>query len=920
MRTGLANYIEETAQSASYLRRDESDFVSNKDKSLEFLNKIAPVLKIKDPQKELFIISEQTDQYSQSHIKIRQQFNGIPVAGSESIIHIKSNGKINFHGYAYPTPIANKTAKIDKEQAVQIVSADLEKTSIHKELNTKQKSELEYEGPSSRLIYHYIEGIANELVLAYEVTIRSNPIDEWVYKVNASNGRIIDKYNHTCSVTVPATATDLNGIQRDFNTTKIVDNYYLIDASRPMYNPQSVLPSSPQGVIWTKDAKNTDLTVVDQIVTKDNNWNVNPTAVSAHFNAGATYEYYKNVHKRNSIDNKGGNIISVINVTDEGKSMENAYWNGKFIAYGNGGTTFKPLAAALDVAAHELTHGVIQHSANLNYVGQSGAINESIADIFGVLVDRDDWKIGEEVMRPGTYPSGALRDMSDPHNGGTKGDYYWQPRTMSEYFITKSDNGGVHINSGIPNYAFYLIATAISKEKAEQIYYRALNDYLFASAQFVDLRIAVVEAAKVIYNDGSPEVIAIRNAFDAVGIAEGPGTAIGNQLPPNPGETSFIFHGLQGDPNSLYLLKDTTGIFPISQTPMKNRISVTDNGAFGYFVNAAGRIVRKDLNTNVETIYDNLAIWDNVAISKDGNKIAAISVDKDSSIYVKSINTVNWKKFLLYNPTYTPGVTTKGPQYADALEWDYSGENVMYDCFNEYPGRTDTIEYWDIGFIKVWDNALKNYGDGTIKKLIPTLPEGISIGNPTFAKNSPNVIAYDYIDENERAAYIIGSNIEKGDYDTIFANNTLGFPNYSTDDEVLLFTVVYPKDTSVAYVELQGNKISSLSGFAPIVEKVDRPICFANGSRVTTDKIEAKEEPINIYPTNVAEHINIQTPNYIVGYRIEIVNMLGEVIKVEQIKGSGVNQVFVGNLSEGTYFIKLFERDVLTARKFIKLK
>ncbi len=102
--------------------------------------------------------------------------------------------------------------------------------------------------------------------------------------------------------------------------------------------------------------------------------------------------------------------------------MDNAFWNGVFMAYGDGNVAFKPLAQALDVAAHEMTHGVIQHTVNLEYRGESGALNESFADVFAAMVDRDDWQLGEDVIKSlGLFPSGALRDMAHPHNGVSRG-------------------------------------------------------------------------------------------------------------------------------------------------------------------------------------------------------------------------------------------------------------------------------------------------------------------------------------------------------------------------------------------------------------------------------------------------------------------------------------------------------------------
>jgi bacillolysin len=143
----------------------------------------------------------------------------------------------------------------------------------------------------------------------------------------------------------------------------------------------------------------------------------------------------------------------LINVADEdGSSMGNAFWNGQAMFYGNGDGAFQPLARGLDVAGHEMTHGVVQSTANLDYEGESGALNESFADVFGSMIDRDDWKIGEDVVKTSAFPSGALRSLEDPHNGASTNNFNagWQPRHYDERYKGTEDNGGVHINSGIP--------------------------------------------------------------------------------------------------------------------------------------------------------------------------------------------------------------------------------------------------------------------------------------------------------------------------------------------------------------------------------------------------------------------------------------------------------------------------------------
>ncbi|MDQ3073898.1 MAG: M4 family metallopeptidase, partial [Bacteroidota bacterium] len=418
----------------------------------------------------------------------------------------------------------------------------------------------------------------------------------------------------------------------------------------------------------SNNAFNNDLSVV-HITSGSTIWS-NPAAVSAHYNAGVAYEYFRTIHGRNSFDNLGGSIYSIINVADDdGTSLENAFWNGKAMFYGNGGSAFKPLAASLDVAGHEMTHGVVQNTANLEYEGESGAINESMADVFGSMMDRDDWLIGEEVVRTTHYPSGALRSLSNPHNGGTGLSHPgYQPMHVSEKYTGSQDNGGVHINSGIPNHAYYLFATAIGKEKAEKIYYRTLSTYLTRSSNFADLRIAVVQASKDLYGDGSAEMQAAENAFAGVGIG---GPAGGNKpkdIPENKGQDFLLSYDTDiSNPNRLY--RSTTegaDFIALSTTQMKKKPSVTDDGKYAYFVSTDSRIRRISLDpaNKEEIIVQNQPMWDNVAISKDGKRLAAVTSTIDTSIYVYDFGSAQWTRFYLYNPTFGDE-KTEGPRYAD---------------------------------------------------------------------------------------------------------------------------------------------------------------------------------------------------------------------------------------------------------------
>jgi Zn-dependent metalloprotease len=383
-----------------------------------YLGELKKAMRISDPANEFTELAVWSDDLDMVHYKMQQYYEGIKVYGGQVILH-GTEGMINkINGTYFPTPdLTDLIPTIDKKQAIETAVENLSQATSYKELNEKNKTLLEYQGPEAELIiYHNLRDLTSEQ-LAYRITIRPNVIEHWAVYVDAKSGSVINKYNMTCTEG-PATAQaqDLNGVTQTIHTYQTNGQYYMIDASRPMYNGgQSQLPDNPVGAIWTIDAQNSNMQdlQVSHITSNNNSWNY-PTAVSAHNNAGITYEYFKNTHSRNSIDGQGGTIISIINVTDDnGGGLDNAFWNGKAMFYGNGNQLFLPLAGALDVGGHEISHGVTQHTANLEYQGQSGAINESMSDIVGCMVDRDDWLLGEDIIPSNStnYPSGALRDM-----------------------------------------------------------------------------------------------------------------------------------------------------------------------------------------------------------------------------------------------------------------------------------------------------------------------------------------------------------------------------------------------------------------------------------------------------------------------------------------------------------------------------
>lgn len=265
-----------------------------------------------------------------------------------------------------------------------------------------------------------------------------------------------------------------------------------------------------------------------------------PAVNEAYDGAGETYDLYWEVYQRNSVDGNGLRLDSTVHYD---MNYDNAFWNGQQMVYGDGDEKLPPaqqlfnrFTIALDVIGHELTHGVTQYTANLNYQDQSGALNESISDVFGSLVkqrklaqtaDQADWIIGEGLFTANVHGVG-IRSMKAP---GTAYDDPVlgrdpQPADMAHYVNTVEDNGGVHINSGIPNHAFYLVAVEIGGfawEKAGNIWYAALKGKFQPATNFQNAADLTFAAAGEIYGAGSLEQQAVRKGWAGVGITVGGG-------------------------------------------------------------------------------------------------------------------------------------------------------------------------------------------------------------------------------------------------------------------------------------------------------------------------------------------------------------------------------------------------------------
>lgn len=307
------------------LKNHENKGVSKENLALQYLTAAAPMMKIKKPLDEFYILNVETDNLNMTHVRMQQHVKGIPIYGSEILIH-GSDQNFNFlNGTYFPTiELDNVIPVISKDTAIAMIKQEM---GIHDEYQNSFSDFGDLSPVSELLVYP----INNQFKLAYHVTIYKNLIDRWECFIDAQNGEVLNKYQSICkfhnhhsnhmedvcidNVHVPflekeeilvdgqatANALDLFGVNRIINTYQVSNRFYMIDGSRDIFSSTPTrLPDNPSGVIWTVDALNKpplgNSIKYEQITTSNNVWN-NKTAVSAHYNGGKAFEYFRNTHK-----------------------------------------------------------------------------------------------------------------------------------------------------------------------------------------------------------------------------------------------------------------------------------------------------------------------------------------------------------------------------------------------------------------------------------------------------------------------------------------------------------------------------------------------------------------------------------------------------------------------------------------------
>jgi Zn-dependent metalloprotease len=289
-------------------------------------------------------------------------YQGAEVWGRDVRVHLGREGNVeSFNGRYIPTPA-------DPPAGVVTIDPGRAQTAALDRFGSR--------GTVTEIRKVYLPGEAESPKLCWLVGVAGGLDQRKDFFVEASTGEIVKEYNRVVmDGAVTGSGMDVRGVTRSLSVYQIGSQFYMIDASKPMYAPsQSQLPDDGKGVVYAFSARNGEANIYHITSTNQNSWS-DHAGVSALFTSGKVYDYFKTVHGRNAIDNNGGTMNVVVNFKT---NYSNAFWNGQYMVFGNGdGSTFSDLSGAADVTAHEMSHGITEWSANLLYENQSGALNES---------------------------------------------------------------------------------------------------------------------------------------------------------------------------------------------------------------------------------------------------------------------------------------------------------------------------------------------------------------------------------------------------------------------------------------------------------------------------------------------------------------------------------------------------------------
>lgn len=533
----------------SIIDKNDRRFNSLKTKSLNLLRSRDALI----GEMDLQVTQIKQDQLQMYHTRVQQMVERVPVWAGEAIVHLNKNESLfgvtdnlvtNIN--VDTNPIIDDKIAIDRAKVLFGCEKCLTETQTP-DLWVMRNEGVDYlvyrvqlrtetAKTNASMPVYFIDAHTSELVFAYD-----NLQHQSVTGTGTSlySGTVSMKTSKVCTTPTPTPTPPPGGeIPLAEKTTDVkTSGASALPAPTPTPNCTYYLEDIDRRVGTFND----DLTTnPPRFIDSDNVWNstTQKAGVDAHWGMEKTYDYFLSKHNRNGINGSGGpgkynskvgNYPLISSKVHVGTNYNNAYWDGTGLYFGDGdGNTFSPLVS-IDVVGHEWTHGVTQFSAGLVYSGQSGALNESMSDVFGNMTERyakgdnpSNTLVGEQITTP-NIPGDALRNMADPHNA-----YSTQYDHFSE--IPNPSTCSVHTCSGLPNKVYWLVwcggthhlgggaVTAIGADKAEKIWYLALTSYMTSGTTFSQAKTATLNAATALYGINSQERATVLKAWQVSGI------------------------------------------------------------------------------------------------------------------------------------------------------------------------------------------------------------------------------------------------------------------------------------------------------------------------------------------------------------------------------------------------------------------
>lgn len=917
--------------------------------------------------------SSEKDFLNMEHYRYQQSYQGIPVEDAIYVVHVSAGKVISQNGVWVKdfSPALKSSASLSANNALQKAMAFIgaktykwqlpsEEAFIKREQNDPNATFY----PKAHLVYYSGDGGVDlaQMRLAYKFDIYANlPLSRQYVYVDAATGKILGKRELIHSTNATGTAVTAYSGTQTITTDFTGTTYRLRETGRG-------------NGINTYNMKNagTNYAAAVDFTDADNNWNnVNANkdqyATDGHWGTEKTYDYYFTKFNRNSVDNAGFALNSYVHTNlvafGYGNNI-NAFWDGSRMTYGDGGTsgttTYTPLTA-LDVCGHEITHGVTERTSNLVYSKESGAMNEGFSDIFGTAIEfyakgaSGNWMIGENI-------GAAFRNMSNPNQFSqpdTYGGTFWV-NTTSCTPTNNNDQCGVHTNSGVLNFWFYLLSqggsgtndisnaynvTGIGIDAAAAIAYRTNTVYLTSTSNYANARTFAIQSAVDLYGAGSQQVISTTNAWYAVGIGAAYSTGCGapSALTASGITSSGATLGWTAGSNGVsYLVEYKTSASTTWTTAAAANTStsftltgLTASTAYDWRVTTN---CSSTTSTTVSSTFTTSAVASGCSAAFEPNETqataATITSGVTNSAAISSTTDIDYFKIV------TTGTTSNvfnlvGPSGVDYDLYIYNGAGTQIGSGTSATA-TETVSLTNQAagtyYIKVigYNGAnsatcytIKATATGTTscQSSYDVSTNGTISGAATipFNTNITGLISPTGDIDNYKFVITTGGTITvtlgtlPGDYDLKLLNSAGTQVAISQNGSTTSETINYTAAAGTYYAQVYGyNGANSATTCYTLKVQLGTATILGTGTEVTNNGV------LKVYPSPATDVLNVSLLGQVSGKgTLKIVDVNGVVVLQKKITNSP-QQVDISRLTKGVYMIKTDDGTTVLSSKFVK--